>query len=395
MKIAYFDCYAGAGGDMIVAAMLDAGVETGWLIEQIESLAIDGLKIDIAETTRCGMRGISFRPSTGARQHHRNLNDILALVAASSISENAKLRVNAVFTALAEAEAHVHGKQPDQIHFHEIGAVDSIVDIVAACAAIEALQVDRVICSVISVGGGKFTCRHGTMPAPAPATVELLKRANAPIQGGPIEKELFTPTAAAILTNFASSFGPMPPMKITAIGYGAGTLDDESFPNLLRVTLGETAEAGREQTDHVCLLEANIDDVTPEVIGFTFEKLLEAGAIDVFTTQILMKRNRPAVKLSVICKPQDTETLEQIIFTESMTLGIRRQILQRNKLMRKFISVDTKYGNISVKTASANGKIVKVKPEFSDCARAAKRHNVALNIVQQAAIDAYRRSLKT
>lgn len=393
MKIAYFDCYAGAGGDMIVAAMLDAGVETGWLIEQIDSLAIDGLQVEIAETIRCGMRGITFRPSASAKQHHRNLTDILALVAASSISESAKHRVNAVFTALAEAEAHVHGKQPDQVHFHEVGAVDSIVDIVAACAAIEALQVDRVICSVISVGGGSFTCRHGTMPAPAPATVELLKRANAPIQGGPIDKELFTPTAAAILTNFASGFGPMPPMKITAIGYGAGTIDDESFPNLLRLTLGETADTDNAGTDHICLLETNIDDVTPEIIGFVVERLLEAGALDVFTTPILMKHNRPAVKLSVICKPQDTEMLEQIIFTESMTLGIRRQILQRNKLMREIIPVDTKYGKIGVKIASANGKTIKLKPEYSDCAKAAKRHNIALNVVQQAAIDAYRRSL--
>lgn len=393
MKIAYFDCYAGAGGDMIVAAMLDAGVETGWLIEQIDSLAIDGLQVEIAETIRCGMRGITFRPSASAKQHHRNLTDILALVAASSISESAKHRVNAVFTALAEAEAHVHGKQPDQIHFHEVGAVDSIVDIVAACAAIEALQVDRVICSVISVGGGSFTCRHGTMPAPAPATVELLKRANAPIQGGPIDKELFTPTAAAILTNFASGFGPMPPMKITAIGYGAGTIDDESFPNLLRLTLGETADTDNTRTDHICLLETNIDDVTGEVIGFVGERLLEAGALDVFTTPILMKHNRPAVKLSVICKPQDTEMLEQIIFTESMTLGIRRQILQRNKLTREIIPVDTKYGKIGVKIASANGKTIKLKPEYSDCAKAAKCHNIALNVVQQAAIDAYRRSL--
>lgn len=393
MKIAYFDCYAGAGGDMIVAAMLDAGVETGWLIEQIGSLAIDGLQVEIAETIRCGMRGITFRPSASAKQHHRNLTDILALVAASSISESAKHRVNAVFTALAEAEAHVHGKQPDQIHFHEVGAVDSIVDIVAACAAIEALQVDRVICSVISVGGGSFTCRHGTMSAPAPATVELLKRANAPIQGGPIDKELFTPTAAAILTNFASGFGPMPPMKITAIGYGAGTIDDESFSNLLRLTLGEAADTDNARTDHVCLLETNIDDVTAEVIGFVVERLLEAGALDVFTTPILMKHNRPAVKLSVICKPQDTEMLEQIIFTESMTLGIRRQMLQRNKLMREIIHVDTKYGKIGVKIASANGKTIKLKTEYSDCAKAAKRHNIALNVVQQAAIDAYRRSL--
>ncbi len=393
MKIAYFDCYAGAGGDMIVAAMLDAGVETGWLIEQIDSLGIDGLKVEVTETIRCGMRGISFRPVVKTQQHRRNLADILDLVAASGISETAKQRVNSVFTALAEAEAHVHGKEPDQIHFHEVGAVDSIVDIVAACTAIEALQVDSVICSIISVGGGKFTCRHGTMPAPAPATLELLKRANAPIQGGPIDKEMFTPTAAAILTNFASGFGPMPPMKVTAIGYGAGTIDDESFANLLRLTLGETADADKGQTDHVCLLETNIDDTSAEVIGFVLERLLEAGALDVFTTAILMKRNRPAVKLSVICKPQDAEMLEQIIFTEAITLGIRRQILQRNKLMREIISVDTKYGKINVKTASTNGKIVKVKPEYSDCAEAAKQHNIPLKIVQEAAITAYRHGL--
>ena len=393
MKIAYFDCYAGAGGDMIVAAMLDAGVDAGWLCEQIDSLGIDGLDVEIAETVRGGMRGVSFRPSVSTQQPHRNLADILELVGGSGISETAKKRVGSVFTALAEAEAHVHGKEVDQIHFHEVGAVDSIVDIVAACVGIEALGAEKVLCSVISVGGGTVTCQHGIMPVPAPATAELIKRGGVPIQGGPIDKELFTPTAAAILTNFTSEFGPMPPMKIAAVGCGAGTHDAETFANLLRLTVGEAVDTGSSQTDHICLLETNIDDVSGEVVGFVVERLLEAGGLDVYTTPIFMKHNRPAVKLSVICRPQDAEMLEKIIFAEGISLGIRRQILQRNKIMREIISVDTKYGKIAVKIASVNGKIVSAKPEYSECVESAKRHDIALKIVQRAAIDAYGQSI--
>ncbi|MBW8035276.1 MAG: nickel pincer cofactor biosynthesis protein LarC [Planctomycetes bacterium] len=389
MKIAYFDCFAGAGGDMIVAAMLDAGVDAGWLIEQIDSLAIEGLHIEITETTRSGMRGLKFTPIVKTEQKHRNLADILEIVAASKISDPAKKQVASVFNALAQAEAYVHGKTVDQIHFHEVGAVDSIVDIVAASAALDALQIDQVHCSTISVGGGSFKCAHGIMSAPAPATIELLKRAKAPFKGGPIEKELFTPTAAAILTTIASNFGPMPPMKVSTIGCGAGTIDAESFPNLLRLTIGQTVDADNADTDHICLLETNIDDITAEHIGFVFEKLLDAGALDVFTAPIQMKQNRPAVKLSVICQPQKSEIIEQIIFEEGITLGIRKQILQRKKIIRQTTQVDTVFGTISIKTASFNGKIVKIKPEFSDCRDAAKSYNVALNLVRQAAMKAY------
>lgn len=393
MKIAYFDCFAGAGGDMIVAAMLDAGVDADWLIEQIDSLAIEGLHIEITETTRGGMRGLKFTPVVKTERKHRNLADILEIVAASAISDPAKKQVASIFNALAQAEAYVHGKPVDQIHFHEVGAVDSIVDIVAACAALDALQIDQVHCSTISVGGGTFKCAHGIMPAPAPATIELLKRAKAPFKGGPIEKELFTPTAAAILTTIVSNFGPMPPMKISTIGYGAGTLEAESFPNLVRLTIGETVDTDNTDTDHICLIETNIDDVTSEQIGYVFEKLLNAGTLDVFTTPIQMKQNRPALKLSVICLPQKSETIEQIIFEEGITLGIRKQILQRKKLIRETTKVDTEYGKISIKAASFNGRVVKIKPEFSDCRDAAKKHNIALNLVRQAAMKAYKHDI--
>lgn len=393
MKIAHFDCFAGAGGDMIVAAMLDAGVDTDWLIDQVDSLAIQGLQIEVTETTRYGMRGLKFTPIVKTEQKHRNLKDILEIVAASAISEPAKKQVARVFNTLAEAEAYVHGKAIDQIHFHEVGAVDSIVDIVAACTALDALQIDEVHCSTISVGGGTFKCAHGMMSAPAPATIEILKRANAPFKGGPIEKELFTPTAAAILTSITSAFGPMPPMKISSIGYGAGTLDTDSFANLLRLTIGETIDADNADTDHICLMETNIDDVTSEGIGFVFEKLLDAGALDVFTTPILMKQNRPAVKLSVMCQPEKIETIEKIIFKEGMTLGIRKQILERKKLPRQIVTVETEFGKISMKIASLDGKIVKIKPEYSDCKEAANRHNVPLNLVQQAAIKACKQGI--
>lgn len=386
MKIAYFDCFAGAAGDMVVAAMLDAGLDEAFLVGQLASLGIEGLDIKISQTKRCGITAVRFEPTAHGRQE-RNLADITELISKSKIGDSAKQRAIDIFLSLARAEADVHGTKPEDVHFHEIGAVDSIVDIVSACIGLEALGIEKVYSSPVSVGGGVVEITHGSLPVPAPATAALLKEAKIPIAGGPAEAELLTPTGAAILANFVDEFGSLPAMRIDSVGYGAGTLESDDFPNVLRLIIGQDDK--NADTDCVCLLETNVDDATSEQIGFVLEKLLEEGALDVFTTAIGMKHNRPAVKLSVICAPADRGLLENILFEQGLSLGIRRQLLQRSKLLREFVTVKTEYGEIRVKTGSIGGRIVSAKPEYADCVAAAKRHGVVLKIIQQVVMRAF------
>lgn len=386
MKIAYFDCFAGAAGDMVVAAMLNAGLDKAFLVGQLASLSIEGLDIKISQTKRCGITAVRFEP-TAHGQQERNLADITELVSKSKIADSAKQRAIDIFLSLARAEADVHGTKPEDVHFHEIGAVDSIVDIVSACIGLEALGIGKVYSSPVSVGGGVVEITHGLLPVPAPATAALLKEAKIPIAGGPVEAELLTPTGAAILANFVDEFGSLPAMRIDSVGYGAGTLQSDDFPNVLRLIIGQDDK--NADIDCVCLSETNVDDATSEQIGFVLEKLLEEGALDVFTTAIGMKHNRPAVKISVICAPADSGLLENILFEQGLTLGIRKQLVQRSKLLREFVTVKTEYGEIRVKTGSIGGRIVSAKPEYADCVAAAKRHDVALKIIQQAVMKAF------
>ncbi len=386
MKIAYFDCFAGAAGDMIAAAMLDAGLDEAFLVGQLASLDIKGLDIKISQTKRCGITAVRFEPS-GSDRKQRNLADIAKLINNSKIAASAKQRAIEIFQSLARVEGRIHGKGADEVQFHEIGAVDSIVDIVSACIGLEALGIGKVYSSPVSVGGGVVEITHGSLPVPAPATAALLKEAKIPIAGGPVEAELLTPTGAAILANFVDEFGSLPAMRIDSVGYGAGALESDDFPNVLRLIIGQDDK--NADTDSVCLLETNVDDATSEQIGFVMEKLLEEGALDVFTTAIGMKHNRPAVKISVICTPADSGLLENILFKQGLTLGIRKQLVQRSKLLREFVTVKTEYGEIRVKTGSIGGRIVSAKPEYADCVAAAKRHDVALKIIQQAVMKAF------
>jgi len=389
MKIAYFDCFAGAGGDMIVAAMLYAGLDAEFLKAQLATLGLQNLDIKITETKRCGLRALSFLPVVQKEHTHRNLKDITKIITQSKISEQAKKTAITIFEKIAKAEGTVHGKDPNEIHFHEVGALDSIVDIVSASIGFDALGLDKVYCSTLSVGGGTIKCAHQLLPVPAPATAELLK--GVPTVGGPGQVELLTPTAAAILTTVVDRFCPLPAMKIESIGYGAGSLESEKFPNVLRLILGQTVDDAEANTDSVCLLETNIDDASGELIGFVTEKLFSQGALDVFTTPINMKHSRPAVQISVICKIEDVQQLEQILFKEGLTFGVRRQILQRSKLARAFVTVQTEFGEIRIKTGSLGDKVVNTKPEFSDCVSAAKKHNVAVKTVLDAAMTAYKK----
>ena len=390
MKIAYFDCFAGASGDMIVAAMLDAGLDTEFLKAQLATLGVENLDIKVTKTERCGLKAISFEPVMPKQDHHRNIKQITRIINQSKINERAKKTANTIFERIAQAEATVHNKDPDDVHFHEVGALDSIVDVVSASIGIEALGVGRVYCSALNVGGGTVKCAHSIMPVPAPATAELLK--GIAIAGGPGRAELLTPTGAAILTTIVDEFGPLPSMSMGAIGYGAGSMQFEDFPNVLRLILGQAVVGDSANTDTICLLETNVDDVSGELLGFITEKLFEDGALDVFTTPIHMKQNRPAVQMSVICKVEDALQLEQVLFEQGVTFGIRRQILQRSKLARDFVAVQTEFGEIRIKTGLLNGKVVNAKPEFSDCARAAKTHDVPFKVVLEAAMAAYERA---
>ena len=391
MKIAYFDCFSGAGGDMIAAAMLDAGLDAKFLKDQIATLGIKDLKIEITPTKRGGFKALSFVPVIAEQHSHRKLQEIIRIIQNSGISEEAKKTAIKIFEKLADAEAAVHGKEANEIHFHEVGAVDSIVDIVSASVGLDYFRkqgLGKIYCSTISVGGGTIKSAHGLLPVPAPATAELIK--GVPVAGGPIEAELLTPTAAAILTTIVDKFCELPAMKVERIGYGAGTLESDKVPNCLRLIIGEAIVADSETVDSVYLLETNIDDLSGEVIGYVTEQLLNAGALDVFTTPIYMKQNRPAVKLSVICKIEDAQKIEQFLFEQGITFGIRRQILQRSKLAREFVTVKTEFGDIKIKVGKLNGKVVTAKPEFSDCAKAAQKHNVAVKLVCDAAMAAYK-----
>jgi len=387
MKIAYFDCSAGAGGDMIVASLLDAGLDADFLKARLAMLAIPDLEIRISRTFRCGIGAVKFEPVAPTQQKSRHLSDINAILDKSGIDKNVTEKAKDIFARLARAEASVHGKDPDSIHFHELGAVDCIVDIVSSCLGLQALGIEKVCCSVLSVGGGVAQSAHGILPVPAPATMQLLK--SVPIAGGPLMQELLTPTAAAVLTAFAEDFGPLPAITPEATGYGAGSIDSDKLPNVLRVIIGQTASAGPGQADSVCVLKATSDDTTAETVSFVTAGLLEKGALDVFTTPIYMKNNRPAVELTVICRIEDSTRFEQFLFEQGLTFGIRRQIVQRSKLKCEFVKVATEFGQITIKTGSQNGRLITAKPEFRDCAAAATRHKKPVKQIAAAALEEF------
>ena len=389
MGIAYFDCFAGAAGDMIVAALLDAGVGIDELRKHLATLELPSCTVRAERATRRGIAGTRFVVEADEPDPpHRTLADILAILQRADLPGRAAQQAAAVFTRLARAEAKVHGTTVDHVHFHEVGAADSLIDIVGACAALELAGVQAVSCSPLPLGRGTVQCAHGTIPLPAPATVELLR--GFPVVQTGIEQELTTPTAAALLTVLAGSFGPPPPMALSAVGYGAGSRDEGPLPNLLRVMIGESAEVGT--ADSVVELSANLDDCSGEVIGATIEKLLAAGCFDAWAAPIVMKKSRPAWMLSVLCRPRDADEAERIIFRETTTFGVRRRPCSRSKLARSHETVETPYGPVRVKVGRRDGAVACASPEFEDCAAAAEAHDVSIRQVMDAAADAWRES---
>ncbi len=388
MKIAYFDCINGAAGDMILGALIDAGVPVDALRDAIIALPIDGYTLSVEKVNKQGFSATRFSVALdrGADQPHRHLADVLRIIDESDLPAPVRKRAASVFERLAAAEAAVHGTTVHHVHFHEVGAVDAIIDIVGTCWAVDHLGVTGFECSPLPVGGGTVKCDHGIMPVPAPATAELLK--GVPIAASGDAHELTTPTGAAILTELTEQFGLIPAMTIAQIGTGAGSRDGLHRPNVLRVLIGEACEesGGGEHSDRVTVLEANIDDTTPEVLGYTLERLLGAGALDAYCLPIHMKKSRSAVLLTVLASPDEVDTLEEVIFAETTTFGIRRHDVTRSKLARRVETIETSYGSIRVNVASRGGKRLTVSPEYDDSRQAAMAHGVPLKTVMAAAI---------
>lgn len=393
MRIAYFDCFSGAAGDMILAALIDAGwpaERLHWLVNQ---LGLPGVSATVEKVKRHGIAATHVRVVIGpeAIKKHRHLHHIRDIIdAAAGLPPRMKDNALAVFRRLAEAEAAVHQTTIEKVHFHEVGAADAIVDIVGACLGLADLGVERTFCSPIPTGHGTVTCEHGVMPVPAPATALLLR--GVPLAACDEPGELTTPTGAAVLTTLAGGFGPMPPMTLRASGTGAGTREGQTRPNILRVLIGETAAADGDETDTVALIEAQLDDATGQVLAHAGERLLAAGALDAYLTPIIMKKGRPGHLLTVLCRPEDCDALERVVLTETTTFGLRRSTTQRRKLAREHATVQTPHGPIRVKLGRLAGRVVQAWPEYDDCVAAAARTGAPLRQVQQAALEAWSRA---
>jgi uncharacterized protein (TIGR00299 family) protein len=455
MRIAYLDCFSGISGDMFLGALVDAGVSPTLLEQTVAALNI-GARLEVSRVMRGGMaatkvdvyvhgekelpreefwaqknredaghthshdhehghehahsHGHSHGPGEHAHEVHqlgRGLTEIRQIISAAAISESAKRLAIAIFEALGVAEAEIHNTTVEQVHFHEVGAVDAMVDIVCAAVGAEALGVDEWVCSPLNVGGGTVKCAHGTLPVPAPATVKLL--AGAPVYSSGPQVELVTPTGAAIVKTLVKRFAAFPAMKIDKAGHGAGSRDFPQHPNLLRLTIGEAVSAvsaaqiatrGESEasdgvsSDRIAVLEANLDDLNPQVLGYAMERLLAEGALDVFSAPVQMKKNRPGTLLTVLAKPEDAERLSKLIFAETTTLGVRRRDEARLVLARRWETVETSWGPVRIKIANMNGTVSNYAPEFEDCRRIASEHRVPLKTVMQEAMRAFAQNAK-
>ena len=441
MRIAYLECFSGVSGDMFLGALVDAGVPPRLLEETVAALGV-GARLEISHVVRSGISatkvdvwvdgekdmpreeywegrehdhshahsehlpgdhehhrdshshaGTSSRAGAPAPHEHshgyrRGLIEIREIIGKAAISDTGKKTAIAIFEALGAAEAKIHNTSVESVHFHEVGAVDAMVDIVCAAVGAEALGVDEIVCSPLNVGGGTVKCAHGTFPVPAPATVELLK--GAPVYSSGVQAELVTPTGAAIVKTLANRFAAFPEMKIERSGYGAGSREFPGHPNVVRLTIGEAASlAGKTASETVTVLEANLDDLNPQVFGYVMDRLFEEGALDAFGMPVQMKKNRPGALLSVLCRPEDAGKLTQLIFTETTTLGVRRREEARKTLARRWENVRTPWGEVRIKIASMNGTVTNCAPEYEDCRRIAAEHHVPLKTVMQEASREY------
>jgi uncharacterized protein (TIGR00299 family) protein len=424
MRIAYLDCFSGISGDMFLGALIDAGVSPK-LLEDTVALLNSGAHLKISPVTRGGISATKvdvyahgekdlpwevFQEQQAHHhahdhahvhehdhQHSRGLTEICEIIEKASISATAKQTAIDIFQALGQAEAEIHDTTIDQVHFHEVGAVDAMVDIVCAAVGAESLAIEEWICSPLNVGGGTVKCAHGTLPVPAPATLKLLR--DAPVYSSGPQVELVTPTGAAIVKTLTARFAQFPAMKIDKSGYGAGTKDFPEHPNLLRLTIGEAtlgeavvANGASIGNEKITVLEANLDDLSPQVLAYASERLLTEGALDVFSVPVQMKKSRPGAVLTVLAKTEDADRLTKLIFAETTTLGVRRREEQRQTLSRRWQTVDTTWGPVRIKIANMNGTVANYAPEYEDCRTLAESQRVPLRTVMQEAIQQYLRS---
>ncbi len=392
MRLLYLDCIGGIAGDMMLAALMEAGVPEAELVDALRTLPLQGWQW---RSERVEIEAIFARRvflTHNEDQPHRHLSDVLEIIEQGDLSQRVKRDARAVFTRLAEAEAAVHGTTPDRVHFHEVGAVDAILDIVGACWGLERLGVERVVCSALPMGRGFVQAAHGILPLPAPAVVELLR--GVPTYGVPIQGETVTPTGAALTVALSHRFGDQPPMRWESVGYGAGHAD-RPLPNLLRVFVGESADAMQTPAgdwESIVQIETHLDDATPQQLGFVMERALAMGALDVFFTPIQMKKNRPGALITLLASPEHADALMRLLLEETPTLGVRYSLMNRRCLQREVRTVQTEYGAVRVKRALDGTRVLHMAPEYEDCAQLAQRMNAPLHAIMQAALQKARES---
>lgn len=418
MKTLYLDIFSGIAGDMLIAALIDLGVDARKLERELAKLKLDGFHLHVSRQERQGIAGVKFDVHLADAHHHdhdhhgdhdhhhnhehahghadsRNFSQIKTLIARSKLSPWVKKKSVAIFQRIAEAEGKIHGVPPDQVHFHEVGAMDSIVDIVGACVALEMLGKPRVLASPVVEGTGWMKCAHGRFPVPAPATLAILGARGIGITQCDEPHELVTPTGAALLAEFVENFEPMSGIVAEQIGFGLGTRENKTRPNVVRAIFGKKTsniqhpapniESTRDwETDRVAVLETNLDDISGEILGAFIENVLTAGALDVFHTPIQMKKNRPGVLLTVLCAELDADKFSEMILRETSAFGVRRTIAERRKLRREFTTLETKFGNVAVKLGKLNGKMVQATPEFESCKKLATQKKVPLKQIYEA-----------
>lgn len=390
-KLAYFDCFSGISGDMVLGALVDTGVPLAELAGQLRRLPLAGWTISAEKVRRKAIMATHVKVASAESHHHRGLSKILELIDRAGLAPPVAERAKLIFTRLGQAEARVHGEPVEKVHFHEVGAVDAIVDIVGACIGFELLGLGEFAASALNVGGGTVQTAHGLLPVPAPATADLLR--GAPTYSTGIQKELVTPTGAAIVSTLATHFGAMPPMTASAIGYGAGTAELSEQPNVLRLFVGEAAarEAGAGWDEIVAVVETNVDDMNPQLYGYFVERAFEAGARDVFAAPVQMKKNRPGQLVTIVCEPAAVNRMVDLLFRETTTIGVRTYEARRRMLERETVNVETRLGTVRMKVARLNGHVLNASPEYEDCQRLAAERGVPLKQVLAEAMFSFQK----
>lgn len=379
-KIAYFDCFSGISGDMTLGALVDAGADLARIEAELRKLPVKGWSLSAEKVKRGALAATLVKVTTEETHHHRGLTKILDTIEKAGLAARAADRASQIFRRLGEAEARIHGTAIDQVHFHEVGALDSIVDIVGAAIGFDLLGIEEFACSAVNVGGGHTPSAHGPLPIPAPAAAEMLR--GAPVYSSGIEKELTTPTGAAIVSTLCTQFGAMPAMTTNAVGYGAGSWELKEQANVLRLFVGEAASKHARPGEHtVTVIETNLDDMNPQIYGYLAEQAFAVGALDVYSTPVQMKKNRPGQLLTLLCEPATADRLVDLLFRETTTLGVRTYEARRRVLERETVSVETPYGAVRMKLARMNGSVLNAAPEYEDCRRIASERRVPLKQV--------------